>query len=120
MKLHHQPFLGRSYIFPEIDLALKAVRQSDVINQIYLVGFGGTGKTSIAKEYAFRYQEGYSTVIWINVETETKMLNDVKLFLRKCNIDSVALEKWKISMEPELPWLLILDNVEDYQKISNL
>ncbi|KAK6538391.1 hypothetical protein TWF694_011270 [Orbilia ellipsospora] len=68
-------FEGREDIFQNIRLILHPTNSSgelpaghSVINPrgVCLCGLGGSGKTSIALEYAYRYSYQYSAVIWID------------------------------------------------------
>jgi transcriptional regulator with XRE-family HTH domain len=40
-------------------------------------GLGGIGKTQLALEYAYRYQNHYNEVLWISAGTQAEMLRDL-------------------------------------------
>jgi hypothetical protein len=41
---------------------------------VILYGLGGSGKSSIALEYSFRYSTSYTAVFWVDVTSETSLI----------------------------------------------
>src|SRR5579872_2265856 len=63
---HRNPlFTGREEILARLHDALHTT--SDIARQA-LSGLGGVGKTQTALEYAYRYREDYSAVLWVRAE----------------------------------------------------
>src|SRR5215472_6510566 len=42
-----------------------------------ICGAGGIGKTQTALEYAYRFREDYTTVLWLRTETPEMLLTDL-------------------------------------------
>jgi nucleoside phosphorylase len=83
-------------------------------------GLGGTGKTQIAVEYAYRVRDlGHFThILWVNASEETLLTN----FTALADILPVSPETEKAALVKEIkrwlercaqPWLLIFDNADD-------
>jgi tetratricopeptide (TPR) repeat protein len=110
-------FSGRDAELAAIATAL------DSPNAIVAVqGLGGVGKSSIAREYAWRNRERYSVVRWLNAESEDAVIEGLlrlgALFVRglEQHADRRAAAVQVIgSMLSgfEKPVLLIFDNLED-------
>src|SRR4051794_23879828 len=70
--LRYQNFVGRDQELVKMRTSLQ--RQDDINKTrtlIYgLIGTGGMGKTQLAIEYAYRYQQVYSAVFWVNGASE--------------------------------------------------
>ncbi|BCL80048.1 tetratricopeptide repeat protein [Ktedonobacteria bacterium brp13] len=84
-------------------------------------GLGGVGKTQIAIEYAYRYQQDYHYVFWINADTSESLQTDfikVASLLRfplpgedvDIDITMNALREWAANNKQ---WLLLLDNADN-------
>lgn len=126
-------FLNRPELIAQIDNVFKNHRG---IQTVALVGIGGAGKTTLARQYA---HEQKTNVIWeINAETRGSLYGSfAKLAhsLAKTEKDQKTLKKAldiKDSLEKKeqiivfvkerlkllSPWLLIFDNVEDFSDIQ--
>ncbi|KFZ19988.1 hypothetical protein V501_00368 [Pseudogymnoascus sp. VKM F-4519 (FW-2642)] len=108
-------FIGRDDIFQSLDqlLPLTTTYQTAAI-----WGLGGCGKTQMALEYTYRWQEQTSgSVFWVRGDTEASFSQSYSEIAKEAGISIdlkgedllLAVQKWI----EELPkWLLILDNVD--------
>lgn len=126
-------FLNRPELISQIDNKLNGQRG---IQSVALVGMGGSGKTTLARQYARMY---VADIVWeINAETR-KSLNTsfekLAQFLAKRELDQIALARIKEIKDPsekeeriilfvkehlksQPNWLLIYDNVEVFTDIQ--
>ena len=101
--------------------ALSAALSND--NAIAVMhGLGGVGKSSVAREYAWRNREEYSVVWWLNAQTESAIVEGLlrvgTLFVR--GLDQLADRRGAAQQVTNSvlggfakPVLLIFDNLED-------
>jgi tetratricopeptide (TPR) repeat protein len=83
-------------------------------------GLGGIGKTQIAMEYAYRYQDEYRFVLWANAATHETLISafvsiadELKLperALQEHEKIVAAVRRWLSTNEG---WLLIVDNADE-------
>jgi tetratricopeptide (TPR) repeat protein len=130
-------FTGRGEEIAEIDKALWA-RETPALTQSAAVqGFGGVGKSTIAKEYAWRvseYPDVYAGIWWLDaekardaeswpgLETGYVALGDVFIRgLAQQKDRPAAARTGRDFIEKAgfaLPWLLIYDNVDDVRALT--
>lgn len=90
-------------------------------------GLGGTGKTSLAAEYAHRWKDYYKGgVFWFSGEDETKFAKSVDdhavyfgTLLEKSPRTTLDNTLKKISKILK-PWLLVLDDMDEYKLSSDI
>ncbi|RDW57304.1 hypothetical protein BP5796_12754 [Coleophoma crateriformis] len=113
-------FVGRESIILELD---KKLSSSNVCQRVTLWGLGGTGKTQIALEYAFRRRDATPkcAVFWIpaiTTATFEKAYLDIGKLLKIPGIsepmaDVKNLVREKLNDEKTGQWLIIVDNADD-------
>lgn len=110
-------FSGRE---EELATIAASLSSDDAIVAVH--GLGGVGKTSIAREYAWRSREGYSVIWWLSAQTEDAIIDGLlrlgTMFVR--GLEQIADRRAAaqrvtsaiLSGFPK-PVLLIFDNLED-------
>ena len=90
-------------------------------------GLGGTGKTSLAAEYAHRHKDYYGGgVFWFSGENEAKFFNSVEEHaayfgtLRETSPRIALLKTLEVVSRIEKPWLIVLDDMDEYNLSSNI
>ncbi|KAL7522556.1 hypothetical protein ACHAWX_007296 [Stephanocyclus meneghinianus] len=107
------------------DLGRKAVIKVEVI------GMGGVGKSQLVTEFVYRhFPVDYGLVVWVNAETSDTLVADYRQLLADLASDNsdakmqaVDINKRSEDVVSEvksrlfrcsLPWLLVMDNLEDH------
>ena len=58
-------FYGREDVLSAIDSVLSPLRKTNRLRSFALFGIGGSGKTQIALEYAYRHLKDFKAIFWI-------------------------------------------------------
>jgi len=113
-------FTGRDDVLEYLHKLLHTGNRVLLTRAQALCGLGGIGKTQTAVEYAYRFGNEYSAVLWAQAETHDVLQAEfVKLaslldLPEKGQLDSdrivEAVRRW---LNDHQDWLLILDNMED-------
>jgi tetratricopeptide (TPR) repeat protein len=118
-------FTGRQDILAQVHETLIAESNSSR-TPVALSGLGGVGKTQTAIEYAYRYQEEYSVVLWVKAESRDVLASDfvtiaglLTLPEKDVQDQSSIIRAVKNWLEANSHWLLLLDNVEDLDMIED-
>lgn len=120
-------FTGREDVLEALANALHT-KHTVALTQVQAIsGLGGIGKTQIAIEYAYRYQENYEAVLWMRAETREILLADLialaeplelpERFEHEQQLIVAAVINW---LRTHHDWLLLLDNVEEVMPIADL
>ena len=115
-------FTGRKEELQQLEDNFVAQEMSFYIQGIS--GLGGSGKTSLAIEYAWLMQNYYQGgVFWLSAENTTALENSVtKLAIDAKTMGKTRNETWLLTLKwlgnLNLNWLLIVDNVDE-EELSN-
>ena len=120
-------FLGREEILSHLYETFHPSTATVCVQTQVLSGLAGIGKTQTAIEYAYRYRDDYSAILWLRAETSELLLADVVglanvLKLPEGNEQNQqrVVEGVKRWLDRQEQWLLILDNVEDMSLVQGL
>jgi tetratricopeptide (TPR) repeat protein len=90
-------------------------------------GLGGSGKTSLAAEYAHRWKDCYDGgVFWFSGEDESKFANSVDDHavylgtLFEASAGRTLLKTLEEISKIQKPWLLVLDDMDEFKLCSNI
>ncbi len=117
-----RPTLGFTGREEELTAIACALRENDAVAAIH--GLGGTGKSSLAREFAWRHRDEHSVVWWLNAESESAVIDGLLhlggLFVR--GLDQLADRRAAAQQVTTTvlagfakPVMLIFDNLEDEQ-----
>lgn len=92
-----------------------------------ICGIGGIGKTQITLEYAYRFRDDYTTVLWLRMETQETLFADLRALMETLDLPEkkegqyyqmlAATKRW---LKEHTNWLLVLDNVEEFSLVHEL
>ncbi len=108
-------FIGREELLKQMHTSLLEGK-----TMLALAGLAGIGKTQIAVEYAYRYQEDYQYILWATADSQNALSLDCMHMAKILKLPEIheqelknlidAVKRW---LHNHRDWLLILDNVED-------
>ncbi|KAL7932101.1 P-loop containing nucleoside triphosphate hydrolase protein [Trichoderma chlorosporum] len=117
--LQNKEFVNRPDLVDKLNSLLPLDSKS--FNDAALWGLGGSGKTQLALEYAYRKCENpQSSVFWVHADTKAAFTHDYKsiaeMFGLEALLNGPELELFRavnnrIQSEPQ--WLLVLDNADN-------
>ena len=124
---------SRNYNFTGLESTITDLRRTfnatdkAIIPQA-ITGMGGIGKTQIAVEYAYRYQNEYDLVWWIHSEESSTLSADYLALANRLQlpVKTSAEQRVFVNMArhwlegTSRRWLLIYDNVENIREVSDL
>jgi tetratricopeptide (TPR) repeat protein/transcriptional regulator with XRE-family HTH domain len=119
-------FTGREDVIQRIHAALLAGKTVAMTQTQAISGLGGIGKTQTAVEYANRYRSDYQAAFWVRADTRETLISDFMAIAELLHLpeqheqdQSRVVESVKRWLNDHDGWLLILDNVEDLQMVSD-
>jgi tetratricopeptide (TPR) repeat protein len=119
-------FTGRDTLLADLR---KALQSGDKVAQTHvkaLTGLGGIGKTQLALEYSYRYQDDYDIVWWLRSELFSTLLDDYARMVVNLKLPgwddsgdlNLMADLAKSFLETHSRWLLVFDNAKDPQDVK--
>lgn len=120
----HPFFIGRN---KEIAKLKELLHENDSTQKLFAIhGMGGVGKSQLAVEYAYTYENLYKIIWWIRADDTITIMADIEdlcirlgLSIRNQNGESIALEELFGWMEQNEDWLLIFDNAGSQTELAD-
>ena len=120
-------FFGREQYLNDLRNLLTTTGQPAALTQA-IKGLGGIGKTHTALKYADQYRAEYSAGFWAVADSPENLLSGFAEFARLLDLPEKnekeiakaagAAKRWfESKSESNAPWLLILDNVDDWEAV---
>lgn len=116
--LRNPNFTGREQILTDLQDNLNSGLRATWIQ--VLSGLGGKGKTSIAREYAYRYKAEYDLVWWAHASEPATLAMDYSDLGKELDLpqkdspdQSAMVNAVKQWLEQNQKWMLIFDNAPD-------
>ncbi|MFY9224328.1 MAG: tetratricopeptide repeat protein [Blastocatellia bacterium] len=123
-------FTGREDILSQLHLSLNPIDRGAFIQPQAIVGLGGTGKSQIALEYCYRYENNYRAIFWLKADDKDSLINGflqiahllelVKSSVQGESKTQVIIDLVKNWLTTRSSWLIVLDNLEDLTLITEL
>ena len=119
-------FTGRDALIQTLH-ATFASRQEHGITTLALSGLGGSGKTQIALEYAYRYRDDYHAIFWLHGQSAEALRADFIGMAKLLNLpehkdtdpeNTIAALKRYLSHAER--WLIIIDHLESFAALADL
>ncbi|TRT97624.1 MAG: tetratricopeptide repeat protein, partial [Microcystis aeruginosa Ma_OC_LR_19540900_S633] len=119
-------FTGQDGELDDIYSFFFSSKNSSNVRSLALVGMGGSGKTQLAIEYAYRYSKQYSAIYWLQADDIGLFFLSVSELAEKLIPDEckdinpeVIANKLKSHLEEQQSgWLLIVDNADDFSIVK--
>ncbi|KAL6895024.1 P-loop containing nucleoside triphosphate hydrolase protein [Trichoderma evansii] len=115
----NEDVVHRPKIVDQLNMLLSPAREGECCNAA-LWGLGGSGKTQIALDYAYRRSrdDPACAIFWVHADNDATFERDYRTIARKLGLDNKLgseelLFKVCDSIESQPRWLLILDNADD-------
>lgn len=113
-------FIGRERLLALLHQRLSTTKLAALTQAQALFGLGGIGKTQTAAEYAYRYVDDYTDVLWVRAASRETLVADFVALAEHLDLPQkheqdqprvvAAVKRWLAAKER---WLLILDNADD-------
>ncbi|KAL9598499.1 MAG: hypothetical protein Q9219_004472 [cf. Caloplaca sp. 3 TL-2023] len=123
----NQPPRNKDFVGRESDLSMLHENLSSDGTCCAVTGAGGMGKTDVAIEYSYCYQEAYSYIFWISAETAISCADTYSLIATEflTSTDDISYEQSRLITlarefleQTKSRWLLVFDNVTSWSDIE--
>lgn len=120
------PFLtGRETVLQGLRAAFGDVQTTEQPIIQVVSGLGGVGKTQVAVEYAYRYEQDYQSIFWVRAETETERIASFLTIAQALQLPIAATQPPDVVMGEVLNWLtqtggwlLVFDNADQPEQLK--
>lgn len=119
-------FTGREEVLAYLHEVLSARKTVALTQPRAISGLGGIGKTQTAVEYTYRYGSEYTAVLWARADFHRSLVSDFVAIAALLNLSEQeeadqghvveAVKRW---LQGHHHWLLILDNADDLEMVSD-
>jgi tetratricopeptide (TPR) repeat protein len=113
-------FIGRDEILTRLRTQLQTGQATALSQPQAIIGLGGIGKTQIAVEYAYRFQQDFQVVLWARAESTETLTSSYVTIATLLNLPEYEAQEQEITiravktwLQTHSGWLLILDNADD-------
>jgi tetratricopeptide repeat protein/NTP-dependent ternary conflict system VMAP-like protein/NB-ARC domain-containing protein len=118
-------FTGREILLARLEKTLRTSKSISVVPQA-LHGLGGVGKTQLATEYVYRHIDEYPLIWWMTAETAGQVRTSLAQLSQR--LGNPAEPDVRVASQLVLealsssgyPWLLVYDNVESPEVLTDL
>lgn len=111
-------FTGRKDVLERLRATLDRAGTAAIGQVQAISGLGGIGKTQTALEYAYRYADKYSHILWVRAETESELAAGYAQLARQLNLVTAEAQDDQIRhavrawLEDHDRWLVLFDNAD--------
>ncbi len=120
-------FTGREQVLSNLHTMLLASQSATLVQSPAISGLGGIGKTQTAIEYAYRHREDYHAILWVQANSRETLISDstkiaelLRLPEQNAREQDRIVQAIKHWLEVNTGWLLIFDNADDLQIVSDV
>jgi tetratricopeptide (TPR) repeat protein len=114
-------FTGRDTLIERVGSTLERA------GRVGITGMPGVGKTQVALEYAARQRERYDALLWMHADSRDSLYGDTARIARLLRLPDHSdsrqdrvLESLRDWLATHDGWLLVLDNVDDFETVAPL
>ena len=112
-------FTGRDELLCELRAKLVEVKPKRYNHRVSIYGLGGVGKTQVAIEYIYRYEQEYKAIFWISAADQAVLFSGFESIAKMIDIPTIDQKPEDIAkgvlswLRGQESWLLVVDNLDD-------